>query len=150
LTHCGEARTRLPSTPKAFATLIQELEQKDAARRAALSPWETLDVDWRDYHPDARTILDDPFYWDCVNDFAPHGNDTGADLLEDYRKWLRRNPAGDPVAFYRRLLRQWGFEAESTAQPDADVADEAAVALAFAELKLRASCRPAVIALARA
>src|SRR5262249_15344409 len=134
LAHCGEARTRLPATPEAFATLVQEIEQRRAIRRAALSRWETLGIDWRDYHPDARAILDDPFYWDCVSAPAPHGNDTGAALPEDYRKWLRRTPAGDPIAFYRRLFRSWGLDPESPDWPHAGVADEAAVALAFAEL----------------
>jgi hypothetical protein len=35
-------------------------------------------------------VLDDPFFWQEADDFAPHGNDTGADLLADYRPWRRR------------------------------------------------------------
>jgi uncharacterized protein YfeS len=115
-----------------------------------MSPWERLGIDWRDYHPDARKVLDDPFYWESVNDFAPNGNDTGADLLASYRKWHRRNPSGDPIAFYQQLLRRWGITVEPSNEIDQSAMDEAAVALAFAEFKIRADCRPAVAALARA
>jgi uncharacterized protein YfeS len=150
LAHCSEAQKRVPSTKKKLATFAQECQTRQAARYAAKSPWERLDIDWRDFHPDARTILDDPFYWDCINDFAPNGNDTGSDLLADYRKWLRRNPSGDPTKFYQLLMRRWGYPPEPSSDLHQTVMDEAAVALAFAEFKLRADCRPAVAALARA
>ncbi len=150
LAYCREAESRLPLTTEEFATFAEECKRRQAARYAALPPWEALGIDWRDFHPDARKILDDPFYWECSNDFAPHGNDTGADLLMDYRKWLRRNPSGDPIMFYQRLIRQWGFAEELSSDFDHTVMDEAAIALAFAEFKLRADCRPAVAELARA
>jgi uncharacterized protein YfeS len=140
----------LPSTVEELAPFAEESKKRQAARYAAMSPWERLGIDWSDFHPDARRILDEPFYWECSNDFAPNGNDTGADLLADYRKWLRRNPSGDPIAFYHHLIRQWGFPPEPSSDIDRTAMDEAAVALAFAEFKLRADCRPAVAALARA
>jgi uncharacterized protein YfeS len=149
LAHCCKAQTRLPSTAKELASFEAECERRKAARNAAMSPWERLGIDWRDFHSDARKILDDPFFWDCSNDFAPHGNDTGADLLADYRKWLRRNPSSDPITFYRELIRRWGFPPEPSSDLERTVMDEAAVALAFAEFKLRADCRPSVAELAR-
>lgn len=108
---------------------------REEADRAVMSPWEQLGIDWRDYHPEARTILDDPFFWDCTNDFSPHGNDTGADLLDDYRKWLKRNPTGDPGTFYRNLLQSWELPPEGL-QADLEENDKVAVAIAFAEIKL--------------
>ena len=150
LAHCRKAQTRLPSTAEELASLAAERKKRQAARYAAMSPWERLGIDWRDFHPDARKVLDDPFFWECSNDFAPNGNDTGADLLADYRKWLRRNPSDDPISFYRELIRRWGFPSEPGSDLDQTVMDEAAVALAFAEFKLRAGCRPSVAALARA
>ncbi len=150
LAHCGEAQTRLPSTAEKLATFAEECKRRQASRYAAMLPWERLGIDWRDFHPDVRKILDNPFYWECSNDFAPNGNDTGADFLADYHKWLQRNPSGDPIMFYERLIRQWGFPEEPSSDLDRTVMDEAAVALAFAEFKLRADCRPAVAALARA
>jgi uncharacterized protein YfeS len=149
LAHCGKAQSRLPSTVEELGAFADECKKRQAARYAAMSPWERLGIDWQDFHPDARKILDDPFFWECSNDFAPNGNDTGADVLADYRQWLRRNPLGDPIMFYRELIRRWGFPPEPSSDLDRTVMDEAAVALAFAEFKLRADCRPAVAALAR-
>jgi uncharacterized protein YfeS len=149
LAHCNEARSRLPSTVEDLAALADECKKRQAAGYAAMSPWERLGIDWRDFHPDARKHLDDPFFWECSNDFAPNGNDTGADLLAEYREWLRRNPSGDPIKFYQGLIRRWGFPPQPSSDLDRTVMDEAAVALAFAEFKLRADCRPAVAALAR-
>jgi len=150
LAHCRQAESRLPSTQEEFAALADDIKRRRAERIAAMSPWEKVGVDWRDYHPNARQILDDPFYWDCVNDFAPHGNDTGADLLEEFREWLHQNPSGEPTTFYKQLIFQWGLPESPTNDLERSVFDEAAVALAFAELKLRATCSPAVAELARA
>jgi uncharacterized protein YfeS len=150
LAHCRSSQARLPSTAEELASLAAESKKRHAARRSAMSPWERLGIDWRDFHPDARRILDDPFFWECSNDFSPNGNDTGADLLADYRKWLRRNPSGDPIAFYRELIRRWGLRLEQSGDLDRSAMDEAAVALAFAEFKLRADCRSSVAELARA
>jgi uncharacterized protein YfeS len=149
LVHCSRAQTRLPATAEELAALAESSKRSRADRLAAMSPWERLGIDWRDFHPDARKVLDAPFYWESSNDFAPNGNDTGADLLADYRKWLRGNPSGDPILFYQRLIRQWGVAEDSVSDSDRSIMDEAAVALAFAELKLRAVCSPAVSALAR-
>jgi uncharacterized protein YfeS len=150
LSHCNDAQSRLPSSAEELAAIAEQWKNRKTARFATMSPWERLDIDWRDFHPEARSILDDPFYWECSNDFAPNGNDTGADLLADYRKWPRRHPSGDPIVFYRALVRRWGLPQPPASDIDRTVMDEAAVALAFAELKLRADCRPAVAALARA
>lgn len=149
LAHCEQAQSRLPCTGQELATFSEECKKRQTATYAAMSPWERLEIDWTDYHPDARNVLDDPFFWECGDDFAPHGNDTGSDLLADYRKWFRRNPNGDPVMFYRDLIRRWGFSAEPKDEIDQTVMDEAAIALAFAEFKLRADCRPSVAALVR-
>lgn len=149
LTHCERREASLPTTDEALAQLKTRLNQRQAAIRAAMSPWEHLDVDWRDYHPNARQILDNPFFWEGANDFSPHGNDTGADLLSDYRSWHKRNPTGEPLDFYKTLITRWGFALNSSDPTARSVMDEAAVALAFAELKLRGECRPEVSDLAR-
>jgi uncharacterized protein YfeS len=151
LAHCNRAQSRLPSTVEELAAFAEEREKRHAARYAAMSPWERLGIDWRDFHPDARQILDVPYFWECSNEFAPNGNDTGADVLADYRKWLRRNPSGDPIAFYKELIRRWGVASdEPLSDLNRTIMDEAAVALAFAEFKLRADCRPSVAVLAQA
>ena len=147
--HCQQCETRIPANDEAMAILVTRLKERRAAIKDAMTPWERLGIDWRDYHPDARRLLDDPFFWEQANDFAPHGNDTGADLLSDYREWFKRQPSGNPMEFYKSLMSGWGFSRETSDPMIRGALDEAAVALAFAELKLRAKCDPAVLDLAK-
>jgi uncharacterized protein YfeS len=149
LDHCRGREVDLPGSDEALAALKSELDRRKAELRERLSPWERLDVDWRDFHRDARRVLDDPFFWEEGNDFSPHGNDSGADLLSDYRRWLRGHPSDDPLRFYQNLMAQWALSEDATDPLVRSPMDEAAVALAFAELKLRADCRPSVAQLAR-
>ncbi len=138
LAHCESARQRVPGSEDALQNLAAELKAAQEARRDAMSPWEKLRIDWEDFHPRARTILDDPFFWDSGNDFSPNGNDTGADLLESYRDWLRRHADGQPVRFLECLAQQWGYR--DIEGMEEEIRDEAAIGLAFAEIKLRATC----------
>ena len=71
--HCSQCAARIPPDEGALATLVTRLNERRAAIRDAMTPWERLGIDWRDYHPDARHVLDDPFFWEQANDFAPHG-----------------------------------------------------------------------------
>lgn len=138
LAHCETARERIPRSEGSLQELAAELKAADRAKRDARSPWEKLAVDWDDFHPEARAILDDPFFWDCTNDFSPNGNDTGADLLESYRDWLKGHSSGRPIRFLESLARQWGYE--NLQEMDGDVSNEAGVGLAFADIKLRGTC----------
>lgn len=149
LSHCGKALAHLPSTMDALSKFASQRDVERNKRHEALTPWEQIDVDWRDYHPNAREILNDPFFWESANDFSPNGNDTGADLLYEYRKWRRRNPNGDPILFYKKLLRSWGLNDVPTSDTYVRTFDEAAIALAFAELKIGAECSAAVKSLAK-
>jgi uncharacterized protein YfeS len=138
LAHCEAARQRIPGSEAALRDLAAELNAVYQAKRDAMSPWEKLGIDWEDFHPRAREILDDPFFWNRTDDFSPNGNDTGADLLESYRDWLKRHTDGQPIRFLESLAKQWGYTHINAM--DADVSDEAAIGLAFADIKLRATC----------
>lgn len=138
LAHCESARGLVPKSEDDLQLVAAELKAADEARRAAQSPWVNLGIDWDDYHPNARVILDDPFFWDASHDFAPNGNDTGADILSGYSDWRKRHKDGQPVRFLERLARQWGYA--DCASMDKDVSDDAVIGLAFADLKLRATC----------
>ncbi len=140
LSQCEAARERIPDSEEDLQSLAAELRAADELRRAKMSSWEKLGIDWEDFHPDARGLLDDPFFWDRSHDFAPNGNNTGADLLSDYRDWIKRNEDGQPMKFIECLARRWGYA--NFAGMDQDISDESAVALAFADLKLRAMCDP--------
>lgn len=140
----------------------ERAKQKHIEFFAAKSPWERLELDWSLFHPQARDILDDPFYWECADDLAPHGNDTGADLLEDFRRWDKRNHNDSPLIFLDRLYRKWGIKQIDWSIINEDevqqlnecepislrVCNEASIALAFATLKMRASCPKEVLDMA--
>ena len=138
LSHCEAARERLPVSEASLQTLVAALDAAEKAKRDAMSAWEKLDIDWEDFHPRAREILNDPFFWDCADDFSPNGNDTGADLLDDYRGWVKKHKGGDSVRFLEDLAKRWGYP--DLGSMDDHVRDEAAIALAFAEIKLRGMC----------
>jgi uncharacterized protein YfeS len=144
------AAQSLPKTDGALRKLVEEASEREQALFAAL-PWDQqLDIDWSEFHPEAKTLLSNPFYWDCVDDNAPHGNDTGADLLELFTAWRARNKKTSPLRFLDRTLEEWGFGAALPAAPRATTdlpratieltQDEAAIALAFAMIKLEGAC----------
>lgn len=84
-------------------------------------------------------------------------------MLEDYRSWDRRNGDKSSWTFLKRLFEAWGIDpidwsitGEGEVQrldgekPIASrVCNEAAIAVAFAVLKMRASCPADVAGLAR-
>jgi len=136
--HCDASKDGIPESESALQDLVAELRAADKAKRDAMSPWEKLGIDWEDFHPKSREILDDPFFWECSNEFSPNGNDTGADLLGDYRSWLKKNKDGKPMQFLETLVKRWGYK--DIEEVDDDLRGEAAIGLAFADLKLRAVC----------
>ena len=119
-----------------------------------MSPWERLGIDWDEYHPDARELLDDPFFWDPVHDSAPHGNDTGVDLLADFKKWNKRHREKPAHEMARALLSARGIApidlhlvnenaVRSLYESDPitlTVTDDALIATAFAAVKMRGCC----------
>lgn len=144
---------KIDSNQEALETFIAEAQLREAERTADLVPWERLGIEWSDYHPKAREILNDPFFWDSMDDYAPHGNDTGADLLHDFLLWRKTHLTVDVAHFLQRLLEEWGFNKRRLARlrkpvstwTEADeimlcLYDEATVAAAFAQLKLEAKC----------
>jgi uncharacterized protein YfeS len=128
--------------------------EKQAEERLRLPWWEALGVDWRDYHPSARELLDDPLFWSKSDDLSPHGNDTGGDLLPQFRAWRRRHRAEDPIDFLPLILRRFECEPEWRCRPlsawdtaveqDIVTHDQAVLALAFGVIKLEGSCPSSV------
>jgi uncharacterized protein YfeS len=109
-------------------------------------------------HPNAARILADQFYWDCVDDNSPFGNDTGADTLESLREWREEHPQSNPVRFLKQLLKEWEVTDDywDVTDPvdvqrllDADefsfsTRDEAVIALAFGQLILEGKVEPEI------
>jgi uncharacterized protein YfeS len=156
------AQAQRPVTAAQFAQFLAEEEQRAAAHVATLSPWDLLGIDWSEFHPQARERLADPFFWDCTDEHAPHGNDTGADILEAFRTWRRRNRDTPAAGFLPVILKRWEFAdpvERSLRTPMAQwkrkdedaltLYDEATVAVAFAQLKLEAQCDADVAEAAR-
>jgi uncharacterized protein YfeS len=148
----AEKMKHLPQTEAEFAQLQRDVEAERKRKLASLNEWDKLGVDWADFHPQARAILDTPFFWDCTNDFSPNGNDTGADVLDFYQAWRRRNRNGDAMKFFTRLMKEW----EVTMPPPDDdpfsreTYAEAIIGLAFAQLKIEGACESEVVHLALA
>jgi uncharacterized protein YfeS len=147
------AAVDLPTTPLELEVFAITERGHAIAEAALLSPWEKLGVEWSQYHPEARRLLDDPFYWDPADEYAPHGNDTGADLLEAFREWRRRHREVPAARFLPTMLKRWNYSGSVAAllgKPMAqwndddemmlEVLDEANVAVAFAQIKIEGSC----------
>lgn len=136
------ARVRA-ALPQSDAELV-ELYQSCAARRRAVIDvqpwWQRLGIEWDDYHPNARRLLDDPLFWDATND-------TWFDVLAEFKKWRPRHRDQPPSRFMAELFRAWGV-GEGARPEDDDLTrsmrNEAYVALALAQIKVEGGCDPDV------
>ena len=137
LDHVSSKIALLPASDEELTQLAEKLDSEAKRQREAMDEWEKLGIDWVDYHPESRAILDDPFFWDCIDDFAPHGNDTGADVLAAYMESKHRPPG---VEFLDRLMRNWGMSLSPAPVDPIELAtaEEAWIALAFAQVKMNA------------
>ena len=143
-----------PQSDDELRAIKVKLEKEEHVRLAAMDPWDQLAIEWDEFHPSARSLLNDLFFWDSMDENSPHGNDTGADLLIGFTKWERRHSTRPAHEMARRLLRDWGVS-----QIDYDVVNEAAIwtllqgdllslvetdealiAAAFAAVKCRGCC----------
>jgi uncharacterized protein YfeS len=101
------------------------------------------EIDWRKYHPAAKTLLNDPFYWDILDAYSPHGSDDGADVFSKFQAWRSECPLGESKGFLEKLLDSWGInihfqDAEDTMMDQ--MRDNAQISLAFAHLKIDGLC----------
>lgn len=137
-----ETFASVPRESMAFRAAVTSALASARARRETMlrarDPWEALNIDWGTYHSDARRLLDQPFFWDCTDDLAPLGNDTGADVLEGLRKWRRRKTAASRPAlgYLHHILAEWDVPLMGGDAKLALVRDEACVALAFSQVML--------------
>ncbi len=134
----------VPATDADIETFYHEHRARLKELEALLPWWERLEVDWKRFHPSARTLLNDEFFWSESDEFSPHGNDTGHDLFDDLRRWRRSHAATPPLDFLAHELLRWGFDpAKQDDEIDMYTRDQAAIALAFGLIKLEGSCDPA-------
>lgn len=115
---------------EAFRADLKVAFDLDRARIAAMDPWSKIDM--RGFHRSARKILDLPSDWSAGDDFSPHGNDLGADILAD---WSRLK--GQSVSALAKH-----FEIDRLAE-DAEASMgriQIAQALAFGHIKKSGAC----------
>lgn len=114
----------VPQSLEDLRTLEARLDAEKQQRIGKMGPWERLEIDWDDYHPTARKLLDDPFFWSSINDYSPHGNDMGSDVLAEYRKWNKSHPDQPSHRMATALLRAWDI-----AQFDLNITNPSEVSL---------------------
>lgn len=132
----------LPKTKDEAEALDRRWRELVDTKREQLDEWQLLGLDWDEYHESAREVVSDPRLWSMGHEFAPNGNDSGADLIYMFRSEKSRWVRGGGKAFYRNLAQGWGFDPKA---PPSDTIDyemkrEAIIGLAFAFLKLFAYC----------
>jgi uncharacterized protein YfeS len=59
-------------------------------------------------HPKAQRALTSTFFWSCIDDNTPFGNDNGADTLSFYRDWRPTHASEATIHFVTALLKDWG------------------------------------------
>ena len=64
-------------------------------------------------HPNFNSIIKKDFYFDCVDDFAPFGNDDGADALMSLQDWYKEKRRGKVVNWLYRYIDGFGFRYKS-------------------------------------
>jgi hypothetical protein len=150
LAHLRGRLDDLPADQVALDLLMEQLQEASARRWDAMDGWCIVNVDWGLYAPGTRERLDDPFFF-SGDEFAPHGNDAGADFLAGY---LRDRPA-DTWAYLQGSAREHGFASlDEFADADAWEHDEVVIAAAFAEVMVAGAStlalkERALVALAR-
>src|SRR5215208_4691936 len=62
-------------------------------------------------HPKARLALTSAFFWSCIDDNTPFGNDNGAGTLSFYREWRATHLSEPANDFLTALFHDWGVAA---------------------------------------
>lgn len=132
----------IPSDEETFASLQAEIENEDARKHDSMDEWDKLGIEWEDYHPKSRELLNSPFFWSATDDFSPNGNDTGADVLELYRDWMEENPKVGVTEFLDNLMDDWGIERPFNDDDEFSrtTYEEMVLGLSFAQIKLKGVC----------
>jgi uncharacterized protein YfeS len=67
-------------------------------------------ISYENFHPNAKKILKDEFYWSPIEETGPFGSDAGFDAFYGFREWRKNNHEKSPVEFLEILLDEWNFE----------------------------------------
>ncbi|QNH62878.1 hypothetical protein [Hymenobacter sediminicola] len=65
-------------------------------------------------HPDFTAVVKEEFYFDCVDDFSPFGNDDGADALLSLTEWYQETKGRDKIINWLfQTIDEYGFAYQS-------------------------------------
>jgi len=65
-------------------------------------------------HPAFVKLCRSEFYYDCIDDFSPFGNDDGAEILSNLEEWYQEKKGkGDIVKWLFRTIDEYGFKYKS-------------------------------------
>ena len=92
-------------------------------------------------HPEYQAFFNDDFYVDCTEEYAPFGNDAGADALDMYEELIRKDSDLCYLSYAYALIESWinrdVYAPEDWATYEyAYTCDQVIVAGAFASIKL--------------
>jgi uncharacterized protein YfeS len=105
------------------------------------------------------------FYYSCIDEFSPFGNDSGADTLFNLQDWYNERGANEKaLTFLKRQIRDWEFSPAyltitEPAQLDIiaadsdsfnDEIDKAVIATVFGQFKIAGKCDKAMLPVAAA
>jgi uncharacterized protein YfeS len=133
---------QIPATIESFTPLYESIMDRRRKKFGAMDEWDILGIEWEDYHANARALLNTPYFWDCTNEFSPHGNDTGADILALFGRWRKRNRVESSESFLGKILSDWEVSPSPADDDDFSINthDDAVIGLAFAHLKIDGAC----------
>ncbi len=134
---------------ESFPTETSELEKiktivstRKKEEHEKLDDWQKLGIDWEDYHPSSKAVVNHPFQWSCTDEFSPNGNDNGADTLELFRTWNKRNRKSSTMEFLSDLISRWNVDKNDPDEPGeiSYTYFQIVVGLAFSSAKIRGYC----------
>lgn len=133
---------QIPTSVEELEELEKHIKTKKQKARAQLSEWDKLGIDWDEYFPRAQNLLPEPYLWSCGDEFAPNGNDTGADTFGLFRDWNKKNKSKSPMVFLKQTLKGWevDFDNPYSDSYTSQTYFQTVVGLAFASVKLRGEC----------
>jgi uncharacterized protein YfeS len=141
---------QLPKNEDEFLKLQEKLEVERKKKLDSMDEWDKLGIDWIDFHPKAREILDSPFFWSSIDDFSPNGNDTGADVLGIYQEWRKKNRIKSGILFFEQLMSNWRVQLPLSDNDEfsRETYEKSIVGLVFAQIKVDGKCESKIRELA--
>ena len=137
--HCGLVEIEVPK------------EKSETTHLNLLPHQEEWELERKNAHPKAVALLDSDFYWDFVNEEAPLGNDTGAEVLIEYSKVFAEDPELDDFQFLQTCFQRITEEKEKISEVTDDIKErfsqesaDTVLGLCFASFLLKGEIHPQI------